>query len=362
MRRTLLYDWHVAQGAKMVEYAGWEMPLYYSSILQEHNAVRNAAGLFDVCHMGRLKISGSNQYELLQMTFTNDLDAMQVGQARYGVFCNTGAGVIDDAIVYRLEDGYLVVPNAVNKEAVVRHLSDTASIRGWQAHIDDLSGSLGMIALQGPKAAEMLQTVCEESLEGFTRFHLKKIYVANVECYISRTGYTGEDGFEIMPPADQVQFIWSSLFEVGQDRGLVAAGLGARDSLRIEACLPLYGHELSEDTNPLFAGLRPFIKLSKPDFIGKNSILHWTLDESTRFLVPFVMEDRAIPRQGNKIYVGTSHVGEVTSGLFSPVLNRGIGMAYIESAYMRPGTSIVVRIRDKDFRATISEKPLFKSA
>lgn len=360
MKKTPLYDWHVAHGAKIVEFAGWEMPLYYTSILDEHKTVRTAVGVFDVSHMGRVRIDGRHGLHLLQFTFTNDVETLEVGQARYGLFCNASGGVIDDAIVYRLEDHFLLIPNASNKEAVLRHLNHMATDHSWDARIDDMSAAFGMFALQGPQAQTILQALCEEPLQSIKRFRAQRMNVDKVQCIVARTGYTGEDGFEVICPAERTASLWDALERAGQAKGLQPAGLGSRDSLRIEACLPLYGHELTDETNPLFAGLRQFVKLNKPNFIGKNAMLHWTLDDSNRLLAAFVMNERAVPRQGCPVLFKGQEIGVVTSGLFSPTMNQGIGMAYIECAYVRPGTQIQVRIHNKLFNATVAERPLYK--
>jgi len=361
MNQTPLYEWHVSHGAKMVDFAGWMMPVYYSSILDEHHAVRTAAGLFDVCHMGRLRVSGTGAFDLLQYAFTNDLEGMAAGRAKYGLFCNADAGVLDDAIIYRLANAYLVVPNASNKDRILAHLQQLIADRGLAVQIEDQSASTGMAALQGPASKVILNSLASERVDAMPRFSSAMMKVAGIEAMVARTGYTGEDGFELICDASQIVALWDAAYQAGQAHGLKPAGLGARDALRIEACLPLYGHELSLQTNPLFAGLRVFIKLSKSDFVGKRRMEDWRTDEHTRHLVAFAMVDRAIPREGCEVHGEHGVIGQVTSGVFSPILKQGIGMAYIESAYVRPGTKIYILIRNKQYEAKVMERPLYRA-
>jgi len=360
MQRTPLHQWHVSRKAKMTEFAGWEMPLYYSSILDEHSAVRNAAGLFDVCHMGRLWIHGPEDTPLLSYAFTNHVASMKIDQARYGLICSPSGGAIDDVIVYRRPAGFLVITNGINKDAVLEHLKEILDKRGWRAEAEDDPEISGMVAIQGPASVGILQKIASAPLDEIRKFRLQSMKVGEIKCLVARTGYTGEDGFELIPDAGQTVEIWEALLEAGENEGLRPTGLGARDSLRIEAGMPLYGNELRADVNPLFAGVEPYIKFAKPDFCGKHAMLHWTIDNSTRYLVAFEMLERAVPRTGCLIESGRDTIGEVSSGVFSPTLRKGIGMGFVELPYRHPGSEIAVRIGRKEFPARVVERPLYK--
>jgi aminomethyltransferase len=310
--------------------------------------------------MGRLKIIGPQGLDLVQMAFTNDIERLEPGRSRYGLICNPEGGVIDDAIVYRLDDGFLMVPNATNKETVLPWLLQLAEEKGFDTTVEDQTPSTGMMAVQGPLVVEILSGLAGASLDPTPRFGFCQTEIAGVSCMASRTGYTGEDGFELICPVEETIALWEAIHQAGSPRGLLPAGLGARDSLRIEACLPLHGHELTEQTDPLAAGLGLFVKMGKADFVGKSALERRSEHDRPRRLAAFEMTERAVPRQGCLVEIDGRVVGEVTSGLFSPTLGKGIGLAYIQAPHARPGTPIALRIHKKIFAGRVVKRPIYK--
>ncbi|MCX7015161.1 MAG: glycine cleavage system aminomethyltransferase GcvT [Candidatus Sumerlaeota bacterium] len=360
MNGTPLRPWHAEHGARLVDFAGWEMPLYFSAILEEHHAVRHAAGLFDICHMGRLRLRGPRATDLLQAAVTNDVARLVPGRACYALLCTASGGIVDDLIIYREDEGFLAIPNASNREAVVAALERLREEGGWDAEILDQTAALGMVALQGPASLIILQKIAGAPLDDLRRFAIRPAAVAGIECLVARTGYTGENGFEVIGPAERTLELWQAMLAAGDAEGIRPAGLGARDSLRIEAGYPLYGHELTLETDPLTAGLERFVKLDKTDFLGKAALLKVKERGLARALIAFEMTQRAVPRQGCVIERGGAAVGEVTSGLFSPTLNKGVGMGYVESRCAAPGVEIAVRIHNKVFGARVAARPLYR--
>jgi aminomethyltransferase len=343
LRRTPLHDRHVALGARMVPFAGWEMPVQYEGVIQEHRAVRQDAGAFDVSHMGELEVEGPRAAELLQSLLSNDLGRIEPGQAQYTLLTNERGGIVDDLIVYRLDPfRYLLVVNASNREEAFTWLKER-EVRG--SDVRDVSDEYGLIAVQGPRAIERL------GLEAAPPFTFAEGEVGGVTCMVNRTGYTGEQGVELMVMADEAAELWDAVL----DRGVAPCGLGARDSLRLEVCYPLHGNDIGPDTDAISAGLGWVCALGE-DFTGVEELRRIASDGPDRRLVAFVMEERAVPRQGMPIVEG----GEVTSGTHSPMLDRGIGMGYVATALAGPGTELTVDVRGRPRRARVVEKPIYK--
>ena len=342
LQRTPLYDRHVALGARMVPFAGWEMPVQYEGVIQEHRAVRTDAGVFDVSHMGEIEVEGPRAHELLQTLLSNDLDRIETGQAQYTLLTNEQGGIVDDLIAYRLgEFRYLLVVNASNREADFRWLKER-EISG--SDVRDLSGECGLLAVQGPNAIAKL------GLPPAPSFTFADAEIDGVEVMVNRTGYTGEDGCEVMCDATDAGALWDAVIA----RGVVPCGLGARDTLRLEVCYPLHGNDISPETDPISAGLGWACALGK-EFTGVDVLRRVKEQGPERKLVSFVMEERAIPRQGMAIDGG----GEVTSGSHSPMLDIGIGMGYVPSTMTQPGTDLTIDVRGKPRAARVVTKPIY---
>lgn len=367
-KRTSLYARHLELGAKMVEFGGWQMPVQYKGIIEEHRAVRTAAGLFDVSHMGEIEVFGAGSLAFLQRLLTNDLEKMAVGQALYTPMCYPSGGIVDDLLVYRLEEEkYWLVVNAGNKDKDWAWINEQLSAekdqglqQNQRVEIRDLSDEIGLLALQGPAAQEILAKITKESLAKINYYHFIFAEVAGIEVIISRTGYTGEDGFELYLSVDKTPLIWDKLLQVGAESGLVPAGLGARDTLRFEACLPLYGHELSETITPLEAGLGFFVAWYKEDFSGKAALLKQKEEGVPRKLIGFKMLERGIPRAGYVLKKDGVSIGTVTSGSFAPTLGQNLGLGLVLHKEAVVENEISVSIRDKEIKAMIIKKPFYK--
>jgi aminomethyltransferase len=355
-QRTPLYAQHVAAGAKMVDFAGWEMPIEYTGIRKEHEAVRTSAGLFDLSHMGELYVRGAGALTYLQSLFTNDLSKIEAGKAQYGCMCNEHGRVLDDMIVYRLDaTDYLVVMNASNREKIVSWMQ-AHKVGGVQ--LDDQSLQTSLIAIQGPQAQQVLQAFTSTDLETIGYYGFTQGQVAGVNCIISRTGYTGEDGFELYLPWKNSAPVWEKLVACPEVEPI---GLGARDTLRLESGYALYGHELSEDITPLDASLGWVVKLDK-SFVGQQALQEYKQAGVKRCLVGLEMEGRAIPREGYLLYSGDREIGRVTSGTFSPSLKKGIALASVETAVRAEGTQLEVDIRGRRERAKVTRPPFVRGS
>lgn len=359
LKKTALYELHKKLGAKMVEFGGWEMPVQYTGIIEEHKAVRSAAGLFDVSHMGEILVKGPGALALIQKLITNDLTKITTGQALYSPMCYPSGGIVDDLLVYRLgDDEYWLVVNAGNKDKDFRWIKDHQE---GEVKVEDISDETGQIALQGPRSQEILSQITDLNLEEIKYFRFAWAKAAGVRALISRTGYTGEDGFELYMKAEESPQVWQALLSAGKVFGLVPAGLGARDTLRFEARLPLYGHELNEEYTPLEAGLGHFVALNKAEnFIGKEALLKQKAEGIPRKLVGFEMLDRGIPRAGYRIQKNNISIGVVTSGSFGPSLGKNLGLGYIKTEEAVLDNEITVIIRDKGLRARIIKTPFYK--
>ncbi|MFZ5648480.1 MAG: glycine cleavage system aminomethyltransferase GcvT [Bacillota bacterium] len=357
LRKTPLYDVHAAAGAKIIEFGGWAMPVQYSDILEEHRAVRERAGLFDVSHMGEIEVRGPEAESFLQSLITNDVSVMEDGGIIYGLLCHEGGGVVDDILVYRLSSGnYMLVVNASNTQKDLEWIK--GRVRG-NVQIADKSGETALLALQGPGSVDVLKPLAGFDPDSIRYYRFVEGEVAGVRCLVSRTGYTGEDGFELCLSAGDAVRVWQALMESGRPRGIVPAGLGARDTLRFEASLPLYGHELSDSITPLEAGLGRFVKLEKGDFAGREALLKQSREGLTRRLEGLSMEDRGIPRAGYQVAIGGIPSGWVTSGTYSPTLDANLAMAYLPSG-IKEGDRVSVLIRGRECRARVVPLPFYK--
>jgi len=376
MRRTALYNLHQKLGGKLIEFGGWEMPVQYTGIVDEHLAVRKAAGLFDIAHMGEVLIHGQAAEAFLNHTLTNDIRKLGMGQGQYTLMCQERGGVIDDLYAYRLSaDEYLLIINASRIEVDVAWLTRRlAAFPGAGAvALRDKSSELGALALQGPEAATFINACFPGASFGGIPVRqvtdLKKNEIAQVKfegtpVWIGRTGYTGEDGFEIVAPNEQLEPIWLRLMALGQPLGLKPAGLGARDTLRTEVCYPLYGHELDENTTPIEAGLGFFVALDKGDFSGRSVLAEQKVKGVAKKLIAFRMADKSPPpRPHYPVWSSGAEVrrlGEVTSGTQSPSLGTGIGLAYVPSECARPQTPFEIEIRARRFPAVSVAKPIYR--
>ena len=358
LKKTPLFEAHVALGGKLVPFAGFEMPVQYpSGIMAEHEAVRTKAGLFDVCHMGEFVLRGAGALDLIQRITVNDASRLEVWQAQYSAMCLEHGGIIDDLLVYRGPDHYMLVVNASNKEkdlAWVRKQAD-----GFDVQVSDESDATALLAIQGPEAAAVVQSLADTDLEtiGYYRFRLGS--VAGVEGVISRTGYTGEDGFELYVPAGDGMRLWNDLMAAGKDHGLIPTGLGCRDSLRLEMGYPLYGNDLDEEHTPLESGLGWITKLDKGDFLGRKALVRQKEEGVTRRLVGLRLTERGFPRHGYPVVRGDGEVGEITSGVVSPSLGIGVAMGYVPTELAKPGTEVGVRIRDRVIPAVVQRPPFY---
>jgi aminomethyltransferase len=360
LKRTPLYEQHRALGARLVEFGGWEMPVQYSGILQEHEAVRSRAGLFDVSHMGEIKVEGPAAGAFLQYLVPNDVSRLVVGQALYTQLCLPDGNTIDDLLVYHLaEMHYMLVVNAANIAKDFAWVQEQA--KNFQdVRVTDQSDTTALVALQGPLAQGILQQLTEVDLAKIGYYHLASGPVDGINCIISRTGYTGEDGFELYcAPADVVR-LWNDLLGAGKAQGLLPAGLGARDTLRLEAGYCLYGHELNEQTNPLEAGLGWSVKLNKGDFIGRAALLKIKEEGVERKLIGVEMLERGICRAEYVIYANEHPIGSLTSGAPSPTLHKNIGMGYVVAAHAVVGRRIDIDIRGRRTAAQIVALPFYK--
>lgn len=358
LRHTPLYEEHLALKAKMVEFGGWDMPVQYTNVIEEHMATRTAAGLFDVSHMGEFIISGKDTFSFLQKMMTNDLSKLVPEKAMYSTMCYPEGGVVDDLFIYFLENKtYLVVVNASNIEKDYKWLE--SHIDGKDVRINDVSDITAKIDIQGPKAQEILSKFVD-SLDEIKRFRAKNKSIDGVNVLVSRTGYTGEDGFELYLLSNKAPDLWRKFLKAGEPLGLKPCGLGARDTLRIESCYSLYGHEINDRISPMEANLGWQVKLNKEkDFIGKEVFAKQKEKGPDRILICFELTKRGVPRAGSKVKSEEQTIGEVTSGTFSPLFKKGIGMALVTK---NPGTKspIVVLIRDRSYPAIIVKRPFYE--
>jgi aminomethyltransferase len=359
LKRTALFEAHLALGGRMIDFAGWEMPVQFSGPTQEHLAVREAAGLFDVSHMGEIEVQGPGAIDLLQRVTTNDVAKLHDNQVQYSILTNQDGGILDDLLVYRINhEYYLLVVNAANTIKDFNWIKQQAG--SFSAEVHDTSAGHILLALQGPRAEQILQGLTDHMLDRIPYYWSQRVSVDGCESRISRTGYTGEDGFEIFCSPSDARHLWNRLLVVGHPHGLVPCGLAARNTLRLEASLRLWGNDMDETTTPIEAGLGWAVKLAKGDFIGRDVIERQKREGPGRKLAGFVVEDRAPARDGYPIVVDGLEVGTVSSGSPAPFLKKNIGMAYLASRYAAAGTSIQIMVRGRPVPARIAEMPFYK--
>ena len=360
VHQTPLTETHRALGGRLIEFGGWLMPVQYGSIVEEHRTVRGRAGLFDLSHMGELYVEGPEAGAALAAALVSDPPSLAIGRAHYSMICMPDGGIIDDLIVYRLGDArFLVIANAGNAAIVSDALAER--LAGFRAVLDDRSLAMGMLAVQGPLAAEILAPLTDVDLAGVRYYAAAEGTVAGIGALVARTGYTGEDGFEIFVETAQTTALWEVLLDAVLARGGLPIGLGARDTLRLEAGMPLYGNELDLDTDPYEAGLGRVVKLTKPaDFIGRSALERASLDGPSRRLVGLVVEGRGIARHGYPVWSGERRTGVVTSGTQSPTLGVPIAMAYVAPGDAEPGTVVDIEIRDARVPARVVTLPFYR--
>jgi len=360
MHETALIEVHRALGARLIEFGGWLMPVQYTGILDEHRAVRERAGLFDLSHMGELFVEGDDAGDALAAALISDPRSLAVGRAQYSMIVAPDGGIIDDLIVYRLgPERFLVVANAGNATVVSDELA--TRLEDWRAVLDDRSLATSLVAIQGPRAAEVLAMVTDVDLAGLRYYAIAEGQVAGIPALVARTGYTGEDGFEVFVDWGRATEIWDALAAAGKDAGVIACGLGARDTLRLEAGMPLYGNELDRDTNPFDAGLGRVVKLDKPgDFVGREALARVAAEGPAKRLVGMVITGRGIARHGYPVLDGDGRTGVVTSGTHSPTLGKPIAMAYVAPDDAEPGTILSVEIREQPVASEVVPLPFYK--
>lgn len=363
MKQTALIDEHKKLGGRLIDFGGWELPVQYTGVLDEHTACRTTCGLFDVSHMGEVFVEGPDAEAFLNYLVSNNVSKISIGQAQYSAMCNEEGGIVDDLIVYRrAQDRFLVVINASNTEKDVAWMKKILARRPWNLKLENVSERFSQIAIQGRHAEKILQKLTETSLSDIKYYWFKEGRVLSSEAIIARTGYTGEDGFEIYVPWSDGPRIWDALLKEGAPHGLKACGLGARDTLRLEVKYPLYGNELGDDTNPLEAGLGWVTKFDKGDFVGRAAILAAKEKGLKRKLVGIQVKGAGIPRHGYKIYSadGAQELGVLTSGTQSPSLKLPIGLGYVELAHSEVGTALTLEIRGNKIPAEVVATPFYK--
>ena len=361
MKQTSLHEAHVARKAKIVDFAGWAMPIQYSGVLDEYRAVRTAAGLFDVSHMGRLHVEGPGALPFLQRVTTNDVQRVEPMGSQYSMMCNPDGGVKDDIFLYRLgAEEFLLCVNASNLDKIRSWLFQQQGEKQESLRIEDRSEQLAQMALQGPASKSLLQAHVESSLDGLKPRQCLRETVGGVECLITRTGYTGELGYELYVPATRVAHVWDRLMQAGEEYGLKPAGLGARDLLRLDMGYLLYGNDLNEATTPIQANAKWVVSFAKGAFIGEPVLKRQMQEGPSRRLVAFELLEKAVPRHDMKLFDQDKPIGTVTSGNLSPILQKGIGLGYVEPAYTETGTTFDVEIRGKRLPARVVALPFYK--
>jgi aminomethyltransferase len=359
-RKTALYEEHAKLGAQFTDFGGWEMPVRYTSDLAEHHAVRNEAGLFDISHMAEFFVSGSDAANFLNFALVGRASEIGDGRAKYSLICAADGGIIDDLIVYRLaESDFLVVANAGNRDNVAAALRER--VAGFDVELRDESDNFGLLAIQGPRAVEILQTLTSTDLSTLKYYSIDAGRLAEIDVFFARTGYTGEDGFEVLVRAEHSAEIWNALLQAGESKGLVPAGLACRDTLRLEAGMPLYGHELSRETNPFQAGFARVVRLDREeDFVGRAALEVLAGEAQTRKLVGLQGEGKRAARAEYQIFAGDVAIGEVTSGALSPTLGYPVAMAYVATEHAEVGSVVSVDIRGTITDFTVVTLPFYK--
>ncbi len=357
-KKTALNRIHRKLGAKMVDFAGWDMPVSYSGTLEEHNTVREKVGIFDVSHMGEIEITGKNALRQVQKITCNDAGKLDIGQAQYSALLYPEGTFVDDMLVHKIDDShYMLCVNSANKDKDYRWIVEK-SITG--ADIKDKSDAYSQIAVQGPNSPEVLENLLDFDTDNLGYYRFKIDNICGTEGIIARTGYTGEDGFELYIDPGSAEKVWNALMEEGESYGIKPAGLGARDTLRLEASMCLYGNDIDDETTPFEAGLGWIVSLDKDDFTGKDALLKQKKNGVSRKLIGFELLVRGVPRHGYSIFADGERAGEVTSGTYAPYLKKGIGMGYVPTGYTSPGTGLEIEIRNSKTDAKIVKKPFYK--
>lgn len=358
LNQTPLYQMHKKYQGKMIDFNGWELPVQYEGIIKEHHMVREKAGLFDVSHMGKIAVMGVQAQDFLQYLLSNDINNVSVNQVQYSLMCYPDGGVVDDLIIYKYsDDHFLLVINAANIDKDYAWIKQNAFAK---IEIQDISRQYAQLAVQGPAAEKILQRLTQFDLDKIRFFWFNpEIEIAGIDCLLSRTGYTGEDGFEIYLESQQAPYLWEEILKTGGPN-ICPVGLGARDTLRFEAKLPLYGQEITKDITPLEAGLKNFVKLDKRDFIGKKALQEQYEKADYRMLVEFIMQGRGIPRTHYRIEKAGIKIGQVTSGGYSPTLKKNMGLAIIDREYAQTGEEIDIIIHNRSVKASIGENIFYK--
>lgn len=353
--KTCLHGRHVKQGAQMSPFGGFDMPIQYAGITEEHNAVRQRVGVFDVSHMGEVRVTGKDAEKFINHIFTNDVTELENGAILYGMMCYETGGTVDDLLVYKFEDkDYFLVINASNIKKDVDWITENS--KGFDVKIENLSEYYGEVAVQGPEAESILEKVLDLKVKDLKFYHFQVFSIGDENIIVSRTGYTGEDGFEIYGSHAYIQSVWDRLMEAG----VQPCGLGCRDTLRFEVGLPLYGDELSEDITPIEASLSMFVKLDKPEFIGREALAKQKEEGVTRRIVGIELDGNAIPRHGYPVEVDGKQIGEITTGYRSISTGKSVAMAMIDKPFDKLGTKVEVRIRKKTFPATVIKKRFYE--
>jgi len=365
LKKTRLHDWHQKHGGRLVEFGGWSMPVQYTTIAEEHRAVRERVGLFDISHMGRLTFDGPDVLDWIERVTTNQAAGLAELQIQYSLLTNEHGGVIDDVLVYRQPFAYFIVCNASNRDHVRGQFEQRREAA--QGNFLDRTMDTAMIAVQGPLALETLEPLCDQPLQPVPYYHLTMgRLLGSVSAVVSRTGYTGEDGFELILGAQAAPAVWNALLESGRPHSIQPCGLGARDTLRLEAAMPLYGHELSESIDPYTAGVGWAVKLHKGDFTGREALIRLkasrSKDSARPTRVGLELEGRRIARQGSRVFAGEQEAGQVTSGTFSPTLQVSLAMAIVEGTVAAPGTSLLVDVRGHREPAHVVRLPFYNRA
>ena len=360
LKRTPLYDEHIKLGARIVPFAGWEMPLSYTGVIDEHRATRAAAGLFDVSHMGRIAVTGPAAADLMQRVATSDVRQLAPGGMQYALFCNEQGGILDDIMICRFGEGeYFVCANASNAGKILDWMRQQSSgIAG--STVADCSAELAQLAVQGPRAIELMSRLADAALLRLRPRQCAEIQVAGLPIRLSRSGYTGEPGFELYPPVGSAALVWQALMEAGREAGLKPCGLGCRDTLRLEMGYPLYGNDMDEATTPIEAGLEFGVDWQNTEFIGRAVLARQKQEGVSRRLVGFELRERGVPRHGCRVLSDGKEIGQVSSGNHSPSLNKGIGMAYVQTPFAGPGAEIGIEIHGHAVPAVVVEKPFYK--
>lgn len=362
MKRTPLFECHLEAKARLVPFAGFEMPVQYAGVLEEHRAVRNAVGLFDVSHMGEIEVTGRRALDFVQYVTCNDASKLVIGRAQYSGLMTPRGTFVDDLLVHKMSDEhYFLVVNAANKDKDYAYLCAQAAAFDW-VDVRDRSGDYAQIAVQGPKALATLRKLATGNLEEIKYYRFVDGTVDGAAAIIARTGYTGEDGFEVYLAPEHAPRIWRKLLAAGAEFGIVPAGLGARDTLRFEACMPLYGNDIDDTTTPFEAGLGWIVKLDKGGFLGRDALLHQQAEGIRRKLVGFEMTGRGIARHGYPIWGGGKEIGEVTSGTHSPTLGKALGMGYVPVELSSVGSQFEIEIREQKVAAQVIEMPFYRRA